>query len=134
MKFSEDSWGFISISTRQKLNTRSSTEAEIVAVDDCIGKFLWTSHFLKMQGFAMSGTIIKQDNKSAMLLEVKGRSSAGKRMRHMDIRFFFINDLVSKGVVSIQHCGTQEMLADIFTKPLQGQLFKKFRRSVLGLQ
>ena len=82
----------------------------------------------------MSGTIIKQDNKSAMLLEVKGRSSAGKRMRHMDIRFFFINDLVSKGVVSIQHCGTQEILADVFTKPLQGKLFSKFRAAVLGLQ
>ena len=106
LKFAEDSGGFISISTRQKLNTRSSTEAEIVAVDDCVGKVLWTSRFLKTQGFAMKATIIKQDNKSAMLLEVKGRASAGKRMRHMDIRFFFINDLVSKGMVSIQHCGT----------------------------
>ena len=134
LKFAEDSGGFISISTRQKLNTRSSTEAEIVAVDDCVGKVLWTSRFLKVQGFAMKATIIKQDNKSAMLLEVKGRASAGKRMRHMDVRFFFVNDLVSKGMVSIEHCGTQEMLADVFTKPLQGQLFKKFRSSVLGLQ
>ena len=82
----------------------------------------------------MTGTIIKKDNKSAMLLEVKGRSSAGKRMRHMDIRFFFVNDLVAKGVVTIEHCGASEMLADVFTKPLQAKLFFKFRKAVLGLQ
>ena len=92
-------------------------------MDDCVGKVLWTSQFFKMQGFAMSGSIIKQDNKSAMLLEVKGRASAGKRMRHMDIRFFFVNDLVNQGLISVEHCGTENMVADAHTKPLQGKLF-----------
>ena len=87
-----------------------------------------------MQGFALRGTIIKQDNCSAMLLEVKGKSLAGKRMRHMDVRFFFVNDLVSKGLLSIEHCGTSEMVADVHTKPLQGKLFFKFRAAVLGSQ
>ena len=88
LKFGENSGGFINISARQKLNTRSSTEAELVAVDDCVGKVLWGMRFLKMQGFALRASLIKQDNRSAMLLETKGRSSAGKRMRHMEGRYF----------------------------------------------
>ena len=69
-----------------------------------------------------------------MLLEMKGRSSAGKRMRHMDIRFFFVNDLVKKKMLSIEYCGTDEMIADAHTKPLQGKLFLRFRKSILGSQ
>ena len=134
LKFSDDSGGFINLSSRQKLNTRSSTEAELVAVNDCVRKVLWSMRFLKTQGFALRGSIIKQDNRSAMLLETKGQSSAGKRMRHMDVRFFFVNDLVNKGLISVEHCGTENMVADAHTKPLQGKLFLKFRKSILGFQ
>jgi len=34
--------------------------------------------------------------------------------------------------ISIEHCPTDEMLADFFTKPLQGNLFRKFRAVLLG--
>ena len=134
LKFSNDSGGFINMSSRQKLNTRSSTEAELVAVDDCVGKVLWTMQFLKTQGFALRASLIKQDNKSAMLLETKGRSSAGKRMRHMDICFFFVNDLVKKKMLSVEYCSTDEIIADAHIKPLQGKLFLRFRKSILGSQ
>ena len=56
-------------SMKQKLNVRSSTEAELVVVDDYIAQVLWTNYFLKAQGFTTEDTIIYQDNKSAMLLE-----------------------------------------------------------------
>ena len=134
LKFGDDGGGFINLSTRQKLNTRSSTEAELVAVDDCVGKVLWSMRFLKTQGFALKGSIIKQDNRSAMLLETKGRSLAGKRMRHMEVRYFFVNDLVNKGMVKVEHCGTENMIVDTHTKPLQGKLFSRFRKSILGSQ
>ena len=75
-----------------------------------------------------------QDNRLAMLLETKGISSAGKRMRHMDVRYFFVHDLVQKGLVSVEHCGTHDMVGDVHTKPLQGKLFQKFRAGILGSQ
>ncbi len=59
-------------STKHKLNTRSSTESEIVAVDDLIPQILWAHLFMKAQGFAVSNNILYQDNKSAMLLETNG--------------------------------------------------------------
>ena len=60
------------ISTRQKLTTRSSTEAELVAVDDCMSLILWTHYFLEAQGYGVDDAIIYQDNKSAILLEQNG--------------------------------------------------------------
>ena len=68
-----------SVSRKQKLNTRSSTESELVGVDDVATMVLWTKLFLEEQGQNIKQNIIYQDNKSAMLLEVNGRKSAGKR-------------------------------------------------------
>ncbi len=59
-------------STKHKLNTCSSTESEIVAVDNLIPQILWVHLFLKAQGFAVSNNILYKDNKSAMLLETNG--------------------------------------------------------------
>jgi hypothetical protein len=71
--------GFITnISRKQNVNTRSSTESEIVGVDDVAGPImLWTARFLQAQGYNQE-TILYQDNKSSILLEKNGRQSAGK--------------------------------------------------------
>jgi hypothetical protein len=66
-------------SKRQKLNTRSSTEAELVAVDDVMAQVMWTRYFLEAQGYEVKENIIYQDNQSTMLLEKNGRKSIGKR-------------------------------------------------------
>ena len=84
-------------STKQKLNTTSSTHAELVAVHDNMGMMLWTRYFLEEQGYPQEPTIIHQDNQSAMLLENNGRASSGKRTRHVEIRYFFITDCVKRG-------------------------------------
>ena len=53
-------------STKQKLNTKSSTEAELVGVDDIMPQILWTRMCLEAQGFNVTDNIIYQDNKSAL--------------------------------------------------------------------
>ena len=121
-------------STRQKLNTRSSTEAELVAVDDCMSQVLWTRYFLSAQGYNINDCVIYQDNKSAILLEENGRASSSKRTRHINIRYYFVTDRANCGEIKVQHCPTTEMLGDYFTKPLQGGLFTKFRDRILNLQ
>ena len=121
-----------SISRKQKLNTRSSTEAELVAVDDASVMILWTKLFLEEQGYDIEKNILYQDNKSAILLEMNGKKSSGKRTRAINIRYFFITDQVEKGNVSIEYCPTDEMTGDFHTKPLQGEKFRGFRNNVLG--
>jgi hypothetical protein len=65
-----------SSSIKQKLNTRSSTEAELVAVDDMMPQVLWARYFLMNQGFNVALSRILQDIKSAMLLEENGMALA----------------------------------------------------------
>ena len=75
-------------SRKQKLNCRSSIEAEVIAVDDFIGMVLWTNNFLNGQGYDIQRNVLYQDNRSAMLLEENGRASAGKRSKHLNVRYF----------------------------------------------
>ena len=121
-------------STKLKLNTRSSTESELVGVDDLMPSILWTRQFLKAQGYDVNENILYQDNKSSILLEKNGRTSSSKRTRHIAIRYFFVTDRIAKGELSIEWCPTAEMIADFMTKPLQGATFRKFRDIIMGIK
>ena len=91
------------ISRKQKLNTRSSTEAELLAVDDVIVMVLWTQLSLEQQGYVVRRNIIFQDNQSAIQLETTGRRSAGKRLRALNVPYFFLADNVEKGIVEVMY-------------------------------
>ena len=70
MSMGKDGCGsIISISKKQKLNTKSSTEAELIGADDAMPQMLWTRYFLEAQGYGIDENILYQDNMSAMLLE-----------------------------------------------------------------
>jgi hypothetical protein len=82
------------LSAKQKINTKSSCETELVGVEDALPTDLWTLLFLKAQWFALTENVIYQDNQSTILLEKNGTKSSGKRTRHLDIRIFFVTDRV----------------------------------------
>jgi hypothetical protein len=123
-----------SVSRKQKLNTKSSTEAELVGADDMSVMILWTKLFLEAQGYTIEKNILYQDNKSAILLEENGKKSSSKRTRHLNIRYFFMTDQVEKGNVQIEYCPTDLMIGDFMTKPLQGQKFRDFRDDIMGIR
>ena len=66
-------------SKQQELNTKSSTEAAVVGIDDVMPQILWTLYFLEAQGYKITNNVLYQDNKSSILLETNGRGSSGKR-------------------------------------------------------
>ena len=80
----------------------------------------------------MTDSVVYQDNQSAILLE-KSKASSSKRTPHINIRYFFVTDRIAAKEVSVQYCPTGEMIADFFTKPLQGSLFKKFRDQIMNV-
>lgn len=123
----------ITASSKQKLNTRSSTETEIVGVDHVMPSILWTRLFLEAQDYGVTENIVYQDNKSAILLEKNGKSSSGKRTKHINMRYFFITDRIAKGEMSVAWCPTEDMTGDFHTKPVQGALFTKFRDLIMGV-
>jgi hypothetical protein len=66
-----------------------------------------------------------------ILLETNGRGSSGKWTRHIGVRYFFIASRVESGEIRIEHCPTGIMIADYFTKALQGALFWKLRDMIM---
>jgi hypothetical protein len=74
---------FQSISTKQKVNSRSSTEAELISMDDILSKVMWTNLFMQEQGCKIIENILYRDNTSAMKMEINGKTSSGKRTRYV---------------------------------------------------
>ena len=121
------------VSTKQKVNTRSSTEAELVSVDDVISKVIWTKAFLESQGYPVTDNIIHRDNQSSMKLEQNGKQSCGKRTRHFNIKYFYITDLINRKELSIKYCPTDQMDGDYMTKPTTGAKFVGMRKKIMSL-
>ena len=99
-------------STKQKLNTKSSTEAKVVGSSDYLPNTIWARMFLAKQGCELTENIFYQDNQSAIRLEKNGRASCGQNSRHIDIRYFFMQDRFESGGISVVYCPTDKMLAN----------------------
>ena len=100
-------------STKQKLNVKSSTEAEIVGTSDYVPYNVWMQNFLEVQGYKFQDNIIFQNNhQSTMKMEMNGRRSCTGNSRHVHIRHFFVKDLIDKKLIRVLYCPTTKMLAD----------------------
>lgn len=119
-------------SSTQKLNTISSTEAELVAVTEGAFQVFWTRNFLIEQGYRMQPAAMFQDNMSTIQLLKNGKSNA-ERTRHTDLRYFFITDSIKRGELQVIYKPTEEMIADIMTRALPSKLFKILRDLLLNI-
>ena len=113
-------------SGRQKLNTKSSTEAEFVAVSDLCSQVLWTRLNKAIKWVQQYST------KTISPPSSLPRTESAERTRHIAIRFFWLKDRVDAGELAIVYCPTADMVADLLTKPLQGEAFRRLRRRLLN--
>ena len=97
----------LSYSWKQKINTKSSTEAELVGVDDTMGYILWARYFMQEQGYNMDPSLLYQDTMSAILLETNGRASSSKRTKHIKVKYYLNKDKVNQKEITIKHCPTE---------------------------
>jgi hypothetical protein len=118
-------------SAKQILVTKSSAEAELVAASDELSQVIWLREFLIGQGYTPKYTYLYQDNKSTIAM-INKRKHTSLRTRHIHVRYFFIADRADKGEINIVYCSTENMIADIMTKPLQGSKFRHGRRVVMN--
>ena len=122
----------MSVSRKQKLDTGSSTTAELAAADDAVVMTVWTKLFLEAQGYRIHNNVLCQDNQNAILLEENSKRSFSNRTRHLNVHCFFLTNQVKRKTISINCCPTDDMNGDHTSKPLQGAKFHKFR-SELGV-
>jgi hypothetical protein len=94
---------------------------------------LWTRYFTEAQGYKLSESVLNQDNMSVMLLETNGKESSSKRTKHINVQHFFIKDRVASSEITIKNCSTDDMLADSFTKSVQGNQFRRLRSQIQGI-
>lgn len=106
-------------------------EAEQVSLSDNSSQPVWTREFLISQGYKLGPSIIYQDNMSTMALVNKGYSTS-ERTKHIKIRYFFVKDLIDRKEIKLEYLPTGEMLADMLTKPLQGELFRRMRKELMN--
>ena len=52
----------------------------------------------------------------------------------MDICYFYVSDHIRNKTLPLRHYPTEEMLADYFTKPLEGALFTRLRNHIMGAE
>jgi hypothetical protein len=85
----------IGMSKKHKINTRGSTEVELVGDVGTVPHMIWTRYIIEAQGFDVEESILNQNNTSAMMLETNGRQSSSNCTKHTYVRYFFIKDKVT---------------------------------------
>jgi hypothetical protein len=116
-------------SGKQSIVTKSSFEAELVALSDMASMVLWVGLFMRDLGFAMDTPIIYQDNQSTMKVAETGPST-NPLTKHIDIRYMWLKEVIKEGSIRLQYASTEEMIADGLTKPLVGEKFYRFVESL----
>ena len=87
---------------------------------------------MEAQGYTLDSNLLWQDNEGTQRMAENGKMSCSSKSRHISIKFFWITHRVKQGLLRVQHCPTDIMLADFFTKPLQGKKFIMFCRVIMG--
>ena len=105
----------------------------MVAIDDAKVQILWTRNFLAAQGIPVPVTTIYQDNKITILLSENGKASSSKHIKHLDVYYYFVTDRIKQGEVKVAYYPTENMLADFFTKPLQGAVLVRMKSQILKM-
>lgn len=125
--------GAVSWSSRlQTLVAQSTTEAEYIAAVDAGREAVWMRNLLQELGYSLSGpTVLHMDNQSA--ISVAKNPEHHGRMKHLDLRFFWLRDQVKAGLLVPRFVGTENMPADILTKALDVQRVERCRVS-MGLE
>ena len=110
----------------------STTEAEFVAATTAGQEILWLRNFLSELGYKFdSPSTLHIDNRSALCV-AKNPEHHG-RMKHLNLRFYWLRDEVEKGRIHLVHLRTDDMPADIMTKAL-GRVKVEKMVQMIGLQ
>ena len=130
------------IFAHSKLQTEvalSTTEAEYICLSQSLRTVLVQMRFFKeiakrIKSFRYTKPVIKctafEDNKGA--IELAKAPKLRPRTKHINIKYHHFREAVANNLVTIEHVDTEEQLADIGTKPLDGPTFEYLRRLLIG--
>ena len=115
-------------SKKQNSVALSTTEAEYISAGNYCAQLLWMKQTLLDFGVKFKEILLLCDNESAV--KIASNPVQHSKTKHIDIRHHFLRDHVNKGDIKMDGIGTEDQLADIFTKPLDENLFCKLRNEL----
>ena len=118
--------------SKQKINTKSSTESEFKGASDEASVPLWMNEFLFSLGKCPDCVVIREDNTAAIMLHNNGRSDSS-RTRHMKIREWWLKYHIDTNELKFVRVQGKDQLADALSKSVVGSLFVKHFDSIHGV-
>lgn len=116
---------------KQESVSISSTEAEYVSLSEACQEMAMLRRLLKALGYEQTKpTVMLEDNQSCIQLAASER--VGRRLKHIDTRYHYVRELKKRGIIDIIYCPTEEMAADMLTKPIGPIKMERFRK-IIGL-
>jgi hypothetical protein len=107
----------------------STVEAEYQALSLVVHESMFLRQMLSELGYQHYATPIGEDNHACIFIATTAITSS--MTKHLDIRLRFVRDAHQGGLVKIYYVPINEMLADIFTKPIPDPQFEKIVSSVM---
>ena len=116
----------------QPVVTLSTTEAEYISATATGQEVLWLRNLFSEMGYAIEGpSTLFLDNQSA--ISVSRNPEHHGRMKHLDLRHYWLRDTVKAGLIDVKYIPTKSMSADIMTKALLKTSVVEIRE-MLGLR
>ena len=113
------------ISKKQPVVALSTTEAEYVALSAATQEAVWLSRLLTdIKAPPKAPILIKEDNQGT--IAVARNLVSHNRTKHIDIKFHYVREALEDGIIDLTYCPTEQMTADMLTKPLAHQQFETF--------
>lgn len=102
---------------KQELISLSTTEAEYVALSETCKEIIWLKRLVKFFDVDLRKNIVVFTDSQSCLKMIKN-DKFSNRTKHIDTRYHFVKDLVSRNEVQLIYVETENNVADMFTKPL----------------
>ena len=122
-------------STLQRSVATSTTEAEYMAICDLAKELMWLIKILQDMGVPWRAqprpVPVYEDNQSCIAL-LKNPGANHSRPKHVDVKYHFTREQMANNTLDIIYCPTEDMVADICTKPLPSARHQKLA-ALLGV-
>jgi hypothetical protein len=128
---SDASCNFAFVSSKQPVVAKSAGEAELIAQNKVGDLVEWARQLLEELGYEQNKVPMLVDSTCAMQMVKQGTGSF-KRAKHIKVRFFWLKELIDQEMLELIYTPTDELVADILTKPLVGWKFQYLLYKLIG--
>ena len=113
------------------LTAQSSGESEYIAANEAAKEAAWFCQVVQdVTGSKVTPLMIKSDNEAAIAAAQRPQGATSGRMKHIPIKMNLVREHVRTGKINMEFVGTDDQLADIFTKPLKSPKFERMRERI----